>query len=453
MENNKEKSMILNDNMWKVMWRLSWPAVLAMMLYGLNAIVDAAFVGRFVNESALAGVSIVYPLLQIPLGLGSLIGTGAGAVLSIVIGNGDKKTQGKIVPNVNFLNIVCAMLMTTLGLILLSPMLKLMGAQGTDLVYGQDYFGICLWGSLLWISGLSYNMVVRAEGRMKAAALMMGLGLLINIIANYILMGIFDFGVKGAAWGTNIGMLAYTIGFFVYAKAGKPTFETNKWSILYDSKICRQILSLGFPAMLMSIMTVIQGIVIMYVLNRYGSSFDVAFYGVAYRCFTFLLMPISGLMRALQPVMGISFGAKQYERVIQSYKVFGVAAFLIMLPFWLLSMLAPQTVVGFMLPNQIFSTAALMNFRILMLVLPVLPIMFMALTMFPSINNPKPAAVIGTVRQLVFYLPIMLILPKYFGLDWVYKGSFLIDFVLIIATAFLVNIEFHKLRKGEVKHL
>lgn len=453
LNKNTEKSMMLTDNMWKVMWRLSWPAVLAMVLYGLNALIDAAFIGHFVNESAMAGVSIVYPLLQIPLGLGSLIGTGAGAILSMAIGNGNKEMQRKIIPNVNFLNIVFSVSFTIIGLLSVNPLLRLMGAKGTDLAYGQDYFVVCLIGGLFWIAGLSYNMVVRAEGKMKSAAFIMGLGVVVNIISNYIFMAVFNFGVQGAAWGTNIGMFVYVVGFFIYASGKKPTFEVNQWKISRDSKLCKQILSLGFPALLMSIMTVVQGIVIMNVLNRYGNSFDIAFYGVSYRCFTFLLMPISGLMRALQPVMGVNFGAKKYDRVIESYKVFGMAAFIIMMPFWIVSMVSPEFVVGLMMPNQIFLAESLSNFRFLMLVLPVLPIIFMALAMFPSINNPKPAAIIGMTRQFVFYIPVMLILPKYFGLDWIYKGSFLIDFILIIFTSILVKKEFNKLRKGDVKHL
>ena len=453
MNSNSQKEMILKDNLWKVMWTLSWPAVIGMVLHGLNTVFDAIFVGRFIGETALAGVSIAYPLAQFSVGIGSMIGVGAGSLLSIVIGSNDTGTQKKLIANTNYLIIISGILMTALGLLLMNPLLKLMGASGDELIFGANYFRVTLYGSVFWIAGLGYNMVVRAEGKMKSAAFMMGTGLVINIIANYLLIVVFQFGVEGAAWGTNLGMLVYTIAFFVYCRKKKATFETNELKISRDKNITKQILSLGFPSLIMTTMSVVQGMIVMYALNRYGTASDVAFYGVVYRIFLFLLTPIFGLMRALQPVMGINFGAKRYDRVISSFKVFAVAAFIMIFPFWLIMMLAPDMVLSIMLPAREFLSSDLMNFRIFVGLLPVLPIMFMAMTMWPAINNSKPAGIIGITRQLIFYVPAMLVLPKYFGVGWVYKGAFFIDLIIIVIVCLLVKREFSKLRRGDVIQL
>ncbi len=453
MDRNLQKEMILKDNLWKVMWTLSWPAVIGMVLHGLNTVFDAIFVGRFIGETALAGVSIAYPLTQFSVGIGSMIGVGAGSLLSIVIGSNDTATQKKLIANTNYLIIICGILMTAIGLLLMNPLLKLMGASGDELMFGADYFRVTLYGSVFWIAGLGYNMVVRAEGKMKSAAFMMGTGLVINIIANYLLIVVFQFGVEGAAWGTNLGMLVYTIAFFVYCRKKKATFETNELKISRDKNITKQILSLGFPSLIMTTMSVVQGMIVMYALNRYGTASDVAFYGVVYRIFIFLLTPIFGLMRALQPAMGINFGAKQYDRVISSFKVFAVAAFIMIFPFWLIMMLAPEMVLSIMLPVREFLISDIMSFRVFVGLLPVLPIMFMAMTMWPAINNSKPAGIIGIARQLIFYVPAMLVLPKYFGVGWVYKGAFFIDLIIIVIVCLLVKREFSKLRSGDVIQL
>ncbi len=453
MNKNLQKEMILKDNLWKVMWTLSWPAVIGMVLHGLNTVFDAIFVGRFIGETALAGVSIAYPITQFSVGIGSMIGVGAGSLLSIVIGSNDTATQKKLIANANYLIIISGILMTAIGLLLMNPLLKLMGASGDELIFGADYFRVTLYGSVFWIAGLSYNMVVRAEGKMKSAAFMMGTGLVINIIANYLLIVVFQFGVEGAAWGTNLGMLVYTIAFFVYCRKKKATFETNELKISRDKNITKQILSLGFPSLIMTTMSVVQGVIVMYALNSYGTTSDVAFYGVVYRIFIFLLTPIFGLMRALQPAMGINFGAKQYDRVISSFKVFAVAAFIMIFPFWLIMMLNPNMVLSIMLPTREFLRSDLMNFRIFVGLLPILPIMFMAMTMWPAINNSKPAGIIGITRQLIFYVPAMLILPKYFGVGWVYKGAFFIDLIIIVIVCVLVKREFSKLGCGDVIQL
>jgi putative MATE family efflux protein len=453
MKNDQQKRMILNDNLWKVMLKLSWSAILAMVLYGLNTVFDAIFVGRFVGETALAGVSLSYPLTQIPLGLGSLIGVGAGSVLSIALGSNDHTTQKKLLGNVNYLNVVIGISFTIIGLIFAELLVKMMGGSGEELMFGVNYFRITQYGAIFWIAGLAGNMIVRAEGKMTSAAIMMGIGLGVNIAANYIFIVLLGMGVEGAALGTNIGMIVYTISSFVYFRSGKASFDAFAFSFRRDRKIIKSIMSLGFPSLIMTIMSLIQAIVVFNALNRYGTTSDVAFYGVAFRIFTFMLTPIFGLMRALQPAIGINFGAEKYDRVISSFKIFAVAATIIMLPFWIFMMISPESMLHLMLPAKEFLAQDLLNFRVFMLLLPALPVIFMAMTFFPAINNSKPAAVMGIARQLVFYVPVMLILPKFFGVQWVYYGSFLIDTIIIIWVIFMVRTEFKRLRTGDIRML
>ena len=214
----KQKEFTLNGNMWNVMFQLSWPAVIAMILYGLNAFIDGVFVGNFVGETALAGVSFAYPLTQISLGLGSLIGVGAGSALSIALGKNDKKTQDRLIGNVNYLSLIITAIFMVLGLVFSSQLIKIMGGQGQTLDIGNSYFRITILGSLFWVYGLAGNMIVRAEGKMKSAAIMMASGLIVNVIANYIFIVILDFGVEGAAWGTNIGMGLFPSQHYLFWK-------------------------------------------------------------------------------------------------------------------------------------------------------------------------------------------------------------------------------------------
>ncbi len=451
MQKDKQKIMILNDNLWQVMFKLSWPAVVAMVLHGLNSVFDAVFVGRFVGETAFAGLSLAYPLSMLFLGLGSLIGVGAGSALSIALGANDYDTQRKLLGNVNYMNLTYGFFVTVLGLILATVLIKMMGGRGDELKFGVDYFRVTLYGSVFWIAGLSGNMIVRAEGKMGCAAVMMALGVVVNIIANYILIVIFDFGVKGAAWGTNLAMLVYTLVFFIYAGKKKTSFNARPFSIRRDKSIIKSILSMGMPSLIMSVMGLIQGVVVLNALSRFGTTGDVAFYGIVFRIHLLMLTPIIGLMRALQPAIGINFGAEKYDRVINSFNIFAVAATVIMVPFWLAMMISPQFVLNMVLPAKEFLSSDLANFRIFILLLPILPLIFMAMTFFPAINNANPASIIGIARQLVFYIPVMLTLPRFFGVKWVYIGSFLIDLVITIWTFALVTAEFKKLRQGNVK--
>jgi len=196
-------------------------------------------------------------------------------------------------------------------------------------------------------------------------------------------------------------------------------------------------------------MSLIQGVVVLNALSRYGTTADVAFFGIVYRVFTFVLTPIFGLMRALQPAIGINFGARKYGRVIGSFKVFGVAATVLVVPLWLFMMISPETVIHLMLPDVAVAATDLTNFRIYMSLLPVMPVIFMAMTFFPAINKGKPAAVMGIARQLVFYVPAMLLLPRFFGVSWVYKGSVVIDAIITLWVFVIVAKEFAALRRQE----
>ncbi len=451
LSKEKQKLMILNENMWKVMWRISWPAIIAMVLYGLNSVFDAIFVGSYVGETALAGVSLAYPLSQMTLGIGSLIGVGAGSALSIALGANDKWTQNRILGNVNYLSLVASIIFSVAAYIFAEPLVRFMGGEGEALVQGTEYFKVTVIGSLFWVHGLACNMVVRAEGKMKSAAVMMGAGLAINIFANYILVGLLHLGAAGAAWGTNLGMLVYTILGLAYFKRGKASFEGHPFKIYRDKKIVKAIMSMGMSSLIMAVMSLVQAIVVFNALSGVGTTSDIAFYGATYRIFTLMLTPLFGLMRALQPVAGINFGAEQNDRVIKSAKVFTLSGVILMLPFWLLLMFYPQALLSPMLPDTLFDAASLMNFRIFMVMLPALPVVFMAMTFFPAINRGKAASIMGILRQLVLYVPVMLVLPKMLGVQWVYFGSTAIDILISLVTFLMFAQTFKSLRSENQK--
>jgi len=449
---NKEKEMILNGSLWKVCYKLSLPAIIAMVLYGLNVIFDGVFVGRLVGETAFAGISIVYPLTQLSLGLGSLVGVGAGSYLSILLGEDDKETQGKIVGNANLISIVVTIIMMFFGFVFMKPLLTAIGADGETLAFAISYFRITLIGSIFWIIGLAYNMIVRAEGKMKTAALMMGIGLVVNIISNYILMKIFNMGVAGAAWGTNIGMFVYALLFVIYCKRGRASFNANIFTVRADKEIIKEIISLGMSSLIMSVMGIIQGVIILRALKTYGSDLDITFYGAVFRIFNFSLTPIYGLMRALQPVAGINYGAQKYERSISSFKIFSFVALVVMLPFWLVAMINPWLILGSMLPKVTFDIGYIFSFRIFMSIAPLLSVTMTAMTFWPSIKKATPAMVIGLGRQLFLYIPLMIILPKIFGIKSIYIGSFIIDLSLSVIVILVLSKDFRSLRKMKEKN-
>ncbi|NIF05204.1 MATE family efflux transporter [Chryseobacterium sp. Tr-659] len=443
------KTFILEGDVKKVMWETSWPAVAAIVLYGINNFLDAIFVGYLINTQALAAVGMAYPLSQIVLGLGRLAGTGAGAAVSIWIGENNKDKLYQLFGSFNVLCVLFSVLCAVPAYIYAHELMAMMGARGNLQTIAVEYFRVTLIGTIFWIYGLALNMLVRAEGKMKTAAVMITVGLIIDIILKPVFISVFGWGVAGAAWATNCGMLIYSLlGFYYYAK-GKSSFKTNWKSFSYDAAIGKRILKLGLPEMILSVMGVIQSIIIFNAIAAYGTEKDISFFTVLNRFFLFLLTPLFGLMRGLQPVVGINFGAGQFNRAGKFLRTYILAGVAILSPFFLVALVFPEQLIGLMLPGYSAENHQIIDFRLFFSVLPLLPVTVLALSYYPAVNQSKKASFLVFLRQVILYIPLMLILPHYFGVKSIYWGSALIELVVGIVTLFLLKK--YKMKMNEVK--
>lgn len=437
----ERRQFLLTAPLPKVMWKLSLPAIAAMILYGLNAFMDTVYVGRLMNETALAGIALAYPLASLTMGFSSLAGTGAANLLSIAIGEEDVKTQQRILANTNIIIIVSSLLFAVPSYIFAPELIRLMGGEGQILEYGVTYFRATLWAVPLWVYGLALNFIIRGEGKMATAARMMAYGLVLNLMLTPLLISYTKLGIAGAAWATNIGMLLYCIVEFRYFNSSKVSFLALPTSLKYDANILKRILQLGFPGFILSIMSLLQAIIIFNAIVNVGSDqeYDVSFFAATNRIALLLMTPLFGLMRALQPVAGVNYGAQQIERAQKSYWLFVRAGLCIVLPFWLFLNIFPELSLSLVLPDVVFSAADIMHFRIYMLILPLFPFVFNGLTWLPAVDRPRYASMLGVARQLVFFVPVMLILPRYIGLKGVYYGATAIDVVVTIWLVILVR--------------
>ena len=446
----QQRQFILNEKIHKVMWQMSWPAVIAMVLYGLNNFLDGIFVGHLISNTALAAVGVAYPLAQFAQGFGTLIGTGVGSAVSIWIGANDKERLSRSMGTVNFLTLLFSVAITIPCYIFAKELVYMMGGRGEILSLGVEYFRATILGSFFWIHGLALNMLIRAEGKMKTAAWMIAVGLIVDVALKPLFIKTFGWGVSGAAWATNISMIIYTVLGIWYYASGKASFNTNFWSFKWDQSIIKEALSLGMPGFIMMVMIVVQNIVVFNVLAKYGKDTDITFFTAVNRFYILLNTPLWGLMRALQPVSGMNFGAEKYERSIRAYRLFSFTGLMILLPFWFLVMYFPSEVLSVMIPNVIFNEAQLMDFRIYMSVLPTLPFIFMAVVWFPSIENAKPATIISIVRQVVLYIPALLIIPMIYGIRSIYVVSAVIEWMIFTIVMYVVWLNFKMLRKTKI---
>jgi len=421
------------------------PAVAMMLLFGLNAVMDAVYIGQLIGQQALAGVSLAFPVTQITLGLGALAGIGGGVVLSIAIGRGDQDTLRKLPGTCVGIALVVAALYALLGTVFTVPVVRGMGATGELVPIAADYLWAHSASGFAAIGGLTLNMLLRGEGKMALAAKYMATGLVANLILTPLFIAGFGWGVAGAAWATNLGALIGGGLVWLRFARGRSSYEVDARHIGLPRRLAGRIVRFGVPAMISSSMGLVQAIVVFNMLSRIGTEEDIAFYGAAWRVLLFMLTPLFGLMRAFQPVAGINYGAGRWDRVQSNYWTFVIAGTLMVLPIWLFMGLNPELTLSVMLRGVEFTPEDLHRFRILILVLPVLPLVFTALSLLPAIEQPGKATTVSVVRQLLLYVPVMLIVPPMVGISGIYYGATAIDFTCAM---WLLAIVLSTFRKG-----
>ena len=297
---------------------------------------------------------------------------------------------------------------------------------------------------------------------MKISAVIMAIGLAVNGMSNYVLMVLLGQGIKGAAVGTNIGMAVQSLIGTLYISRSvlvtQPLLQrSNDKSpsalrqiriIALDKNIVAKIIPMGLSAFIMQIMMILQSMLVLNVITRYGTAHDIAFYGVVTRLFSFVIQPLVGFMIAMPPIIGINFGAAQSERVIAAFKCFVTASFILVLPFWIFALIMPEAAAGVMMNRTLITAENSIQIRIFMALLPVMPLTFLTLSFFPAINKGLSSSIIAVMQQVVLYVPVMLLLPRFTGVRGVYYGTLFIELVTAIPILILIKREFRLLRTG-----
>ncbi|HNE22270.1 MAG TPA: MATE family efflux transporter [Leptospiraceae bacterium] len=285
-------------------------------------------------------------------------------------------------------------------------------------------------------------MLVRAEGRMRTAMKILAVSTVVNVALNPLFIRTFGLGIRGSALATNVAMVALAAAGAVYFRSGKSSVREPVSLFAYDPKIFKRIISIGLSSFILQGMGVLQQIFVFRLIAAHGTEKDVALMGTGLRILFLCVYPVMGLVRALQPVIGINFGARQYARVIEALRVFSIGGTAFMALIWLPLTMFSRTVLGWMLPDTAITDTDVLNFRILIVTLPLMAGVFNGLTFFQAIGHGKTATILAVSRQILVFVPVVLILPVYFGVSGIYYSLTGVDVTLIAVLAMLVLREF-----------
>ncbi len=421
----------------RLMFQLGIPGIVGMVVIGLYPFMDGVFAGNIIGQSAMAACSVAMPLTLVNNGISTLLGVGSASILSRALGKGDKKTVDQIMGNLIFWVLVLSTTVMILGILFAPQFLDLVGATGEIKELGVRYLRVLFLGSIFVNFAQSSNMVIRGEGHLKIAMGIMGAGAVLNIILDPIFMyAMGSRGIEGAAIATVLSQLITAVVSVYYFKNKSKVVKINHIAMKKD--IFGEMFAVGFSAMMMQVMTLIQQSLMYKMSFKYGGTDNGILMAAALRIFAFSFIPLWGLSQGMQPVIGTNYGAKIYSRVKAGLKVFNWGALVLAGLFYLPIMLFPRQILHmFGVENDIL-TAGIPHFRMLYSIFIVYGFMIISVVFFQSIGDAKKAGILVIFRQLVVFVPSIIILPRAFGIDAVWYTQPLVDFIMTAISAVLI---------------
>lgn len=425
----------------KLLAEYSIPAVIAMLVNAIYNIVDRIFIGKFSGEEALAGLTVSFPLMMIIFAFAGLVGAGGAALLSIRLGKKDYRGASHVFGNAIGLGILITGVTLITLFMNLNYILALFGANDFVVKFAEDYMRIILTGFIFQMISFILNTGVRAEGRPLFSMTAMMLSAITNILLDYVFIVILGWGVKGAALATISGQLAGLTLLLSFYLRGKSNLHFKFNDFIPDFKIARDIIFLGFSSFITTIGTSISMVFLTRGLSRYGGTAAISSMGAINSLYTLFIMPIMGIQQGMQPILGYNYGAGLTKRVNQTLKITLAVAIIFSTIVFLCLELFPSTFITLFLDRQSDTVAiAVRGLRIFILLLPLLSINIIGIAYFQSTANGRLALGLSLLRQFVFLIPLVLILPLFFDLTGVWAATPIADgLAILIALIVLIQ--------------
>lgn len=429
----EERQKILNENLRSLLFKFSYPSVIALVFGALYNMVDTIFVGKAVGPEAIAALTIVLPLQIIMWAIGFMVGTGAGSIISRSLGAGQKGIAVKTAANAFIANIAISLAVMIPTYIFLDELLIFFGASSDVLPYAKSYASIILLGFVLYSFDAASRIIIRAEGKPRAAMYPTILGAVLNMILDPIFVFGLDMGVSGAAIATVISQSAAVIYILFYFMSSKSIFHFKLLSFKPDFKVIGETLKIGIPSFLMA--TIDSFIILLFnrAIMKYGSDTYIAIVGIGIRIIDLTVMPIIGITQGFSTIVGFNYGAKLFTRVKKILWETVLWTTVISTVVFLVLMIFPRQLLGFFSSDTQFINMGVTPLRIIIAFFPALGFQITAGTFFQAIGKALPATIITLSRQLLFLIPAILIFPLFWGLTGVWMSwpfSDIMDFIV-----------------------
>ena len=447
MDNKKATLELGTKPVGKLLAQYALPAIIAMTAASLYNIIDRVFIGQVVGPMAISGLAITFPFMILAAAFGAAIGVGAATTISVKLGQKDYESAENTLGNTITLNLIIGLAFGGICLLFLDPILRFFGASDATLPYARDFMQIILAGNVFSHMYFGMNAVLRAASKPRMAMFATIFTVAMNILLDAVFILWWHWGIKGAAFATVISQ--------VLALCWQMKLFANKNELLHlkrgiyklKANLVRNIISIGISPFLMNACACVIVIFINNQLVKFGGDIAVGAYGIANSIAMIFIMFVIGLNQGMQPIAGYNYGAQQYGRMMRVVKLSIITAVCIMLTGWSLAMFAPYHCARMFTTDPELITGSIKAIHIIMMMFPLIGSQMVITNFFQCIGKVKISIFLSLSRQLLFLLPLLAILPNFYGIDGVWASMPTSDFIAVVVAVTIMLVFLRRFKK------
>lgn len=447
MINQRNQNVLDDDRIGRLLLKLSLPTFLGFFVMTLYNVVDTIFIGHYVGPLGIAGLSIVFPLQMLSIGIGEMTGMGGASLISRSIGAGDVPKAERTLGNALTANIVLSVALMVACLAMPDFWLQLMGSSETILPYARDYMTIIVIGMLFMTFSMAMNNLIRAEGNARTPMIGMIIGAVVNIILDAIFIIPLGMGIQGAALATVIAQLISVFYFMRYYFSGKSFLKIYLRNMAIQWDLLKEILAIGVASFSRMVATSISAVFVNRMLVLYGGDLAISAFGIIHRIMMFAIMPGIVIGGGLQPILGFNYGAKRYDRAMKAIIIALGAAFACGLFVFGIVYFAPEPFVRIFTNDAELIALSSYAAKRIFLALYMIGLMMVGSLVFQSIGKVVQSFITSIARPILFLIPLVFILPEFLGLDGVWLAFPISDGFTLLLTLLLLFPQIRELRR------
>ncbi len=438
--------MLDDDRIGRLLLKLSLPTFFGFFVMTLYNVVDTIFIGHYVGTLGIAGLSIVFPLQMLSIGIGEMTGMGGASLISRSIGAGDIAKAERTLGNALTANITLSVVLMIACLAVPDFWLRIMGSSETILPYARDYMTIIVIGMLFMTFSMAMNNLIRAEGNARIPMIGMIIGAVANIILDALFIIPMGMGIQGAALATVLAQMISVAFFMRYYFSGKSFLKIHLQNLTIQWNILKEILAIGIASFSRMVATSFSAIFVNRMLITYGGDLAISAFGIIHRIMMFAIMPGIVIGGGMQPILGFNYGAKRYDRAIRAILIAMGAAVGCGLFVFGVVYFAPEPFIRIFTNDAELVSLSVYAAKRIFLALSIIGTMMVGSLIFQSIGKAVQSFVTSIARSIIFLLPAIFILPRFLELEGVWLSFPIADGLTFLLTILLLIPQVRELR-------